>query len=49
MAQIKKLKQGETTIFPMTDASAVQYAGKTLSEMTGGGLSYSTRKNWYLD
>lgn len=37
MAQIKKLKQGETTIFPMTDASAVQYAGKTLSDMTGGG------------
>lgn len=42
MAQIKKLKQGETTIFPMTDASAVQYAGKTLSEMTGGGV-YSTQ------
>lgn len=42
MAQIKKLKQGETTIFPMTDASAVQYAGKTLSDMTGGGV-YSTQ------
>ena len=38
MAIIRKLKQGETTIFPMTDASAVQYAGKTLSEMIQEGF-----------
>ena len=41
MAQIKKLKQGETTIFPMTDASAVQFdASHSLADMLGGGLQY---------